>query len=208
MANNDFVKMIALDQRRVTKALNTLMGILSGIVCDNKLENTEIHFLNAWLKEQEDISNLYPVNIIRRKVHEVLSDGVITEEERSRLLKDLQVLSGTDFANTGFALPEHIASIFDEDPFIIFEENYFVFTGDFLFGTRRACEQAVIKRGGIFSETITKKTNYLVVGSMASRDWIVANFGRKLQKAAEMAISGDYEISIVRETDWVMALGD
>jgi hypothetical protein len=42
---------------------------------------------------------------------------------------------------------------------------------------------------------------------MASPDWIVANFGRKIQKAAEMADSGEFEISIIREPDWVMALG-
>jgi hypothetical protein len=41
---------------------------------------------------------------------------------------------------------------------------------------------------------------------MASPDWIVANFGRKIQAAAEMAQSGQYEIAIIREADWVMAL--
>jgi hypothetical protein len=49
MSSNEYVKSIAQDQRRVTKALNTLMGILSGIVCDGNLEDTEIHFLSVWL---------------------------------------------------------------------------------------------------------------------------------------------------------------
>ncbi len=79
-------------------------------------------------------------------------------------------------------------------------------TGEFLYGTRSSCEDAIQKRGGLTKSTVTKQTNYLVVGSMASPDWIVANFGRKIQAAAEMAQSGQYEIAIIREADWAMAL--
>ena len=199
-------KRVVLDQRRITKSLNTLMGIVSGIVCDGNLHDGEIHFLSTWLKENEDISSIYPANVISRRVTEVLQDGVITVEEKEHLLKEMTTLSGTDFSNTGSALPEHISSIFDDDPHVIFEGNLFVLTGEFLYGTRPACEHAIEKRGGQTKPYVTKKTNYVVVGSMASPDWIVANFGRKIQEAAEMASSGEYEISIVREADWVMAL--
>lgn len=196
----------ALDQRRITKSLNTLMGIVSGVVCDGHLHDNEIHFLSTWLKENEDISQIYPANVISRRVAEVLQDGVITVDEKEHLIKELTVLSGTDFSNTGSALPEHIHSVFDDDPHIIFEENIFVLTGEFLYGTRSSCEDAIQKRGGLTKSTVTKQTNYLVVGSMASPDWIVANFGRKIQAAAEMAQSGQYEIAIIREADWAMAL--
>lgn len=199
-------KQINLDQRRITKSLNTLMGIVSGIVCDGHLHDGEIHFLSTWLKENEDISPIYPANVISRRVTEVLQDGVITIDERDHLIKELTVLSGTDFSNTGSALPEHIHSIFDDDPHIIFKENVFVLTGEFLYGTRSICQDAIQKRGGHTKSSVTKQTNYLVVGSMASPDWIVANFGRKIQAAAEMAQSGQYEIAIIREADWVMAL--
>ena len=45
-----------------------------------------------------------------------------------------------------------------------------------------------------------------MVGTRTSPDWIADKFGRKIQKAAEMASSGDYEISIIREVDWAMSL--
>jgi len=41
---------------------------------------------------------------------------------------------------------------------------------------------------------------------MASPAWIEQNFGRKIQKAAEFAESGDAEIAVVREPVWVVAL--
>lgn len=75
-----------------------------------------------------------------------------------------------------------------------------------MFGTRAACQKATEARGGQTSDNVTKKTNYLVIGSMVSPAWIESNFGRKIQKAAEIAQSGKYEIAIIREADWAMAL--
>ena len=41
---------------------------------------------------------------------------------------------------------------------------------------------------------------------MASPAWIEQNFGRKIQKAAELAESGDAETAVVREPNRVIAL--
>lgn len=206
MSNPDLGKQIVMHHRLVTKSLNTLMGIVNGMVCDGCLSETEIRFLSTWMQENEHIASVYPANVIYRRVREVLSDGAVTIDEKEHLLRELSIIVGNDFSNTGAALPEHIHSVFDDDPHIIFEEKIFVLTGEFLFGTRNFCHKAIESRGGDPTDRITKKTNYLVVGSMASPDWIAANFGRKIQKAAEMAQSGEYEIAIVRETDWAMAL--
>lgn len=206
MSSENMGKNIAVNQRNVTKALNTLMGIVNGIVCDDVLHETEVHYLSTWLKENEDVSKKYPGNVICRRVYEVLQDGVVTLQEREHLLRELKILAGNDFTNTGAALPESIHSVFDDDPMVIFQGNVFVLTGEFLYGTRDFCSQAIAKRGGLAEANVTKRTNYLVVGSISSPDWIVANFGRKIQKAAEMAESGEYEIAIVREADWAMAL--
>lgn len=206
MNKSEISKLVSIDQRIVTKSLNTLMGIVNGVICDDNLSDTEVQFLSVWMSENRHIASAYPANIIFRRVSEVLADGVITTEERDQLLKELKTLSGNDFSNTGVALPDHIQTVFDDDPLIVFEHNTFVFTGEFMYGTRQACFRAVQKRGGVTADIVTKKTNYLVVGAKASPDWIVENFGRKIQKAAEMAESGVYEISIVREVDWVMAI--
>jgi NAD-dependent DNA ligase len=203
----DLGKQKRLETSRLIKSLNVLMGIISGMVSDGVLNDTEILYLKTWCNENRELGGEYPANIIFRRVHEVLIDGVITDEERRHLLNELSVISGNDFANTGAALPEQIASIFDDDPHVIFEGNQFVFTGIFLFGTRAACERAVERRGGFAKNSVTESTNYLVIGDRASPDWITANFGRKIQKAAEMAKSGDYEISIIREADWASRLG-
>lgn len=195
-----------LATNQIIKSINSLLGIVSGLVSDGDLNDKEILFLRTWCSENSHISNKYPANIIFRRVHEVLLDGVITPEERVHLLSELQILSGNDFFQTGSALPEQIQNIFDDDPMVIIPKNEFVFTGRFMFGTRPACEAAVVQRGGSAKDYITEKTNYVVIGTRTSPDWIAENFGRKIQKAVEMSNSGNYEICIVREADWVMGL--
>ena len=206
MNESEIKKTVKLATSLIIKSLNSLMGIVTGLVSDGELNEVEIRFLKIWCAENRHIANQYPANIIFRRVHEVLRDDVLTKDERDHLLDQLKILSGNDFSNTGSALPEHIANIFDDDPLVIFKENEFVFTGLFMFGTRNACETAVLHRGGRVNDYITKKTNYLVVGTRTSPDWITENFGRKIQKAAEMASSGEYEIAIIREADWAMHL--
>jgi NAD-dependent DNA ligase len=195
-----------LHQRLVTRSLNQLMGIVNGVLCDGQLPDTEVHFLSTWLQENEQLKDVYPANVIYRLIREALADGVLTMEEKDHLLKSLSAISGNEFWKTGAALPEPIARVFDSDPTVVFTGNLFVMTGEFMFGTRNACHKATELRGGYTSDNVTKKTNYLVIGAMASPAWIESNFGRKIQKAAEMAESGDFEIAIIRETDWAMAL--
>ena len=195
---SDVAKKSRQDTALIVKSLNSLMGIVSGLVSDGELNEKEILFLKTWCDEHRLIAREYPANIIFRRVHEVLLDGVISIDEREFLLRELTILSGSHFAETGSAQSELIDALFDS--------NEFVFTGKFMFGTREACELATLKRGATVKNDITQKTNYLVIGSRASPEWIAENFGRKIQKAAEMANSGDFEISIVREVDWTLSL--
>ena len=206
MNEKDTKKSAKLDTSLIIKSINSLLGIVSGIVSDGDLNELELRYLKIWCDENRHIADQYPANIIFRRVHEVFIDNIITKEEREHLLTELKIISGNDFSNTGSALPEHIESVFDDDPTVIFKENEFVFTGRFMFGTRSACETAVLKRGGLVKDYITTNTNYLVIGTRTSPDWIAENFGRKIQKAAEMSSSGDYEISIIREVDWAIKL--
>ena len=206
MDEKEFAKSVAMEAAVVRKSLNNLMGIVNGLVCDNQLADTEIQFLATWLEENQHIADTYPANIVFRRVSEVMADGVITETERVELLADLKVISGNEFMETGAALPAHIAAVFDDDPYVEIENRLFVLTGKFLFGTRSACERAILKRGGMVASNVSRRTNYVVVGTMASPAWIEQNFGRKIQKAAELAESGDAEIAVVREPDWVIAL--
>lgn len=199
-------KAISIEKSITTKGLNTLAGIISGLVSDGELNDKEILYLKTWCDDNRDLATVYPASIVFRRVHEILADGIIEKLERECLLHELQTISGNFFAQTGAAMPEIIASCLDDDPTVIFPSRHFVFTGEFVFGPRSACERATQRHDGLTDANVTRKTNYLVIGSLASPAWITANFGRKIQEAAKMAESGEYDISIIRENDWAMAL--
>lgn len=200
--NTQFPKRYMLDARRTTKGVQSLMGIVSGLVCDGHLNDNEILYLRTWMNENQDLEDVFPATIIYRRIRDVLADNIITAEERDHLLKEFQDLSGNRFDETGASQAEQVSSIFNPNAVIAFESRVFVFTGEFLWGTRRECVKAVEKRGGTAKDSVTKETNFLVIGAMASPDWITANFGRKIQKAAEMVSSGKHDIAIVREETW------
>ncbi|UAL44856.1 BRCT domain-containing protein [Shewanella inventionis] len=63
------------------KALCSLKGLLTGIVCDTKLKPTELLFLNAWLKDHEFLHDDPDSVDLIDALEDVLEDGIMTDEE-------------------------------------------------------------------------------------------------------------------------------
>lgn len=197
----------ATQQRKLTQSIQTLMGICSGLVADGALHDREITFLSTWLKENSEASTAWPGNEIYRHVRAIVADGIVTTEERDHLLDVLQKLTGTYFAHTGASAPEGPALPIDDDPSVFFRNMTFCFTGTFLYGTRAACERAILSLGGMAVDSISKKLNYLVIGALIEPTWAHTTFGRKIEKAVQYRADGN-ELAIVSERQWTAALAD
>ena len=75
-------------------------------------------------------------------------------------------------------------SPFDDPlPQMAIQGKAFCFTGAFDYGSRSECRQAVVSRGGSFTEGVTSKTDVLVIGSDASPAWSHGNYGSKIETA-------------------------
>jgi len=96
---------IAIQHHIDTKATQTLLGICSGLMADATLNNKEIFYLQTWLTEHENIVNSWPGSAIYNRINEVLADGIVTDEERTDLIKLLSELSGNYFHETGANKP-------------------------------------------------------------------------------------------------------
>lgn len=79
-------------------------------------------------------------------------------------------------------------------------------TGTFAFGPRAPAHQAIEERGGLIDSSPTKKTRYLVIGELGSRDWINSNAGTKILKAVSLRDEG-HPIAIVSEPHWARHVG-
>ena len=71
-------------------------------------------------------------------------------------------------------------------------------TGEFKAGGRSQVEAYFVARGGIASKSVTKKTDYLIVGELGSDMWSSGNYGSKVKKAMELQEKGS-SIVIVKE---------
>jgi NAD-dependent DNA ligase len=190
--------------RNMTKAMQTLLGICRGLTADNHLNDDEIGFLSTWILDNQEVGNEWPGSVIRERIQHVMADGVISEEEREQLLDTLKSISGDEFKETGSA--EAAPVIFPtEEVDIQVEGSTFCLTGKFIFGPRSSVERVIESKGGSISSSITQKTDYLIIGTLSSPDWLHANHGLKIQKAVEMKNSGG-KISIITEKAWLDAV--
>ena len=182
--------------------MDSLYGLCSGLLADQKLTDEEIIFLDTWLKEHSDICKDFPANVISSRVRDVLADGIITEEERADLYETISKMLGGTLEDTGVVDGLATRLPVDEVDRIEIPGRRFCFTGKFVYGPRSKCERAVIEMGGEVLKNITAKLDYLVIGTFASRDWAHTSHGRKIEKALEYKEKGR-KIFIVAEETWV-----
>ena len=175
------------------------------MVCDAKLSDQEIHYLNDWLANNDAISFRWPGDVICSSVKSVLADGVVTEAERTALADTLQKLIGGSLQT--LAAATHVTELaFDDLDLIEYPASKFCLTGDFVFGTRSRCEGEIKKRGGTPCKAVTKTLRYLLVGSLGSPEWKHGSFGSKVEKAMAYKQNG-CPILIVDEQCWTRSLG-
>lgn len=190
------------DQNRDQERANTniLLGIIQGIMADAAILDDEIISLNEWLKTSKITS--WPAPIIRKKLKEILADGIITNEEKDELKKLLSTLGANKLTQTG-SVSGLTATLGTTIPLtIIFASNSFCLTGTFLYGKRQECENLIIERGGKAVKNISQKTNYLILGELPSRDWITSSYGLKIQAALELKKAG-FGIELITEETWL-----
>lgn len=180
-------------------SLNTLGGIIQGILSDSHLNDNEIHSLRAWLAQSK--LNVWPASAIKIRIEEILKDEIITENERNGLIDLLTQCGATKFAETGTTEVTTISLGTCDIEELTFNENTFCFTGTFFTGNRNSCEKIVIDRGGKVSSSISKKVNFLILGTFPTRDWINTSHGLKIQKAIDIQSQGG-NLKLITEQTW------
>jgi hypothetical protein len=189
----------------ITSDLQLLQGIFHGILADGVLNDNEIFKLHEWLSENEHLNSHYPYDEIRSLVLSVVANKKIEDEERAILtafIKQFVVLKNTDTAEKVEKDTEgvSITGICAIDPEIIFENKTFCITGILSRGTRSELQKAITAKGGIPVNSISKKTDYLIIGDTNNACWSYSCYGRKVEKALDLRKSG-HTIILVHEFD-------
>lgn len=202
-----FATLRVIEIARIKKATEHLLGICAGLIADSRIEPAEIHFLQTWLADHSELIDEWPGRVIAHRISTILDDGFITSAECDDLLHTLREIACTEFTETGSASPDHPALPIDDDPSIFFGDMTFCLTGRFMWGTRAACERAILGLKGTVIDNVTQRLDYLVIGSMIEPQWAHTTFGRKIEKAMQYKDAG-HDITIVSERQWTAALED
>jgi hypothetical protein len=190
-------------ENNVSKAIDQLSGICSGILADGVVTDQEATFFSDWVRKFAPFEPVWPFSDILARVERIFADGRCDDEEREELKGVMQALCGY----TAEAQPAktYSTTLPLDSPFpdpVLFPDRVFTITGKFAFGTRRKVMEAIEAREGRPSDTApTRESDYLVIGVFASRDWANTNYGRKIERAVELRDSGS-GIAIVSEEHW------
>jgi NAD-dependent DNA ligase len=202
---DNYATQVALKRRHLSKCVEQLLGLVTGMVADGELNNMEISFLNTWLTEHCDVATVWPGNVVAKLVKEILANGVVTDAERTRLMKVLTDLTGSDFSQTGSVSAEVATLPVDDQCEVDLQDANVCLTGEFLFGNREKCEQLAEQAGATPLGTVTKKIAYLVIGTNVSPHWAHTSYGRKIEQAVALQ-QGGHHIRIISERRWLDAV--
>jgi len=194
----------------VTSDLQILQGICHGILADGIIDDKEVRDLEKWLEENTHLSTYYPYDEIRSLILSIVSDGKIEEEEKLVLkaylnqfvnLENKEIEKRINQETNEINISGHCTS----DPEIELDGKTFCITGVLKSGNRASLEKTISDLGGIPTKTLTKKTDYLIVGDNGNPAWAFACYGRKVEKALDLRKNG-HKISLVHEFDFLDAI--
>jgi hypothetical protein len=191
--------------------MQRLHGLMAGIVGDGEITESELRGLSTWLAEHEHLRTCWPYDEVDSLITGVLRDGQIDNNERTQLhhffgefvaladnrtIISPQLIQGGSFLGLCAVCPE-----------MSFEGRRFVFTGASSKYSRMQFRATVERLGGRVSESVSNKTDYLVIGADGNPCWAFACYGRKVEAAVALRKQGA-RLLLVHEHDFHDALND
>ena len=191
--------------RRAERDLSEFLGLAKGLLADGSISQDEAQLVRTWLNKHAAAVEQWPLNHLAQRIERMYSDTSFDEAERLQLADILSSIVG---GTAGIILGEDASTELPLDvppPALKWAGSTFVFTGKFAFGTRAECQRQVTRLGAVCSSDVTRSTDFLVIGTFGSRDWVHTSFGRKIEKAVHYRDS-DRRLSIVGEDHWVRCI--
>ena len=169
-----------------TEAENILRGIIQGISADEKINFDEAIGLLQWRNNYPSLRLNSVYEQLFDKVYESVEDKTITSDENEELIKLCKFIVDP-IENAGGQQTLQSSDI---------KDSIVVLTGEFDHGSRSSVESELEKLGFVAGKSVTKKTNYVVIGNKGSEAYAHGSYGSKVEKAMK------YGIPVLTEDDF------
>ena len=179
--------------KELKRRVNEFYGFCAGIACDGVITTEEALVLVDRIRLDPELSEGDRVQELNAAALSAISAGDVGRADSEKVRDRIACLVGDSFVDTGMATYGSVGSMEGAGRnarHIVFHERTFVITGKLGMGPKKAVGEMIEERGGIYAERLTSETDYLVVASVASRDWTQSSEGRKIQQALEMRRKG------------------
>lgn len=180
-----------IDPECSKSSLNRFLGFCRGIVCDGVIALDEASELVARIDESPALLAEIGVRNIYVSCRDAIEDGYIDSDESLAICNAIGEIIGDSYGDTGIAQTFGVAN-FDEYQIDCVNSDLegatVVLTGLFHETPRSLFEDTVKGLGATVAKAVTKKTDFVIVGGEASRDWIEMNRGTKIRKAQELRL--------------------
>lgn len=176
-----------------SRDLIKLFGICEGVISDGSINDKERNFIKNWIVvyglENEPIP------------HKILE--LLNMAQEQELINSLRQILGEIIVTLDDDLVELTGDIdYDHPETIEFKDKNFLFSGTFVLIEKKAIIDFIISKGGTpkikkGEQRITKDIDYLIVGTVANRDYSNGSVGNKIIAALEQR--GRRPIQIIHE---------
>lgn len=199
----------------VTTDIQVLHGIMHGILADGIINDEEAKGLGAWTEANSHLRGTYPFDELDSLLTTVLQDGKVDPQEQS-MLKDffedfipysLSKRIAQARENASLKKEMRLPGVCAVCPEIEFPDRAFCFTGASTRATRHDIAEHVVRRDGVFKESVSHGLHYLVVGAAGNPCWAFSCYGRKVEQAVTLRRAG-HRLLIVHENDFWDAIQD
>jgi NAD-dependent DNA ligase len=192
-------------ENNLSKAIDELSGICRGILADGIVNDAEAKFFADWITLHAQIQPEWPFTDLLGRINRIFADGKVDEEERVELKEVMQMICGNrneEELASAQTFSSGLPLDAPEPAPLLFSGRNISITGKFAYGNRKKVIEVISARGGNATDNApTKETHLLVIGVFASRDWIHATYGRKIERAVELRSKGT-GIAIIGEEHW------
>lgn len=185
--------------------INEFLALITGVISDDIITEEEIFSISSWIENNIDVEYEWPIYSINETIKIILKDGVITDEEKNHLLNCIKDITGIKIYENGIVYGMATDYFRNKKVDVFHSGANYCFTGKFLAGDRKLVKSYALKNGANIKDRVVKDLDFLVVGTLASRDWIYTSHGRKIEKAMKFQKKGK-PIQIITEDCWLKHL--